>query len=199
MGPRAGTAPLHRPRCPRIDAPGRVVSGSRRAAPVPLLGLDNDVGILLRPGKPVEVFGTGSVRLEGEGIGDCRSSDGSATLRLYHRTPHAADILANGFVDSTVNPTRDGAWEGTWFSDTPMPATDGVEGGTVLVLELPSDVADAYRWKDPSKPIREFVLPARIANRYGPPRVHGRDGIIRDAATAAEDRDRWSEYGRSGG
>jgi cyanophycinase-like exopeptidase len=167
------------------------LEGAAETAPVPLLSLDDDVGIVIRPGAPLEVFGGGTIRLEAAGAGRVAPPEGAPMVRLYHRTPHADDIIAHGFVDSTVNPVRDGAWEGTWFSDTPLPVTDGVEGGTVLVLELPADVADGYRWQDPAKPFAEFVLPAHVANRYGPPLVHRPDGTNRDAVTNAAERERW--------
>jgi hypothetical protein len=102
------------------------------------------------------------------------------TVRLYHRTAAAEDILRLGFMDSMENRSRDGAWEGSWFSDTPLSTTEGPDGNTFLVLDVPRDIVERFEWPDGSKPYREFVLPREIANRFGPPSVLALDGTLRE-------------------
>jgi hypothetical protein len=68
----------------------------------------------------------------------------SPIIRLYHRTASADEILRNGFLDSLENGSRDGAWEGTWFADEPLSTSDGPNGDTFLVLDVPSSILEQF-------------------------------------------------------
>ena len=58
-----------------------------------------------------------------------------------------------------------------WFSDRPHNSNEGDEGDTIVEIEIPFDAIRKYLWKEQGKPYREFVIPAKVANRYGPPRI----------------------------
>ena len=120
-------------------------------------------------------------------------------MRLFHRTNASAAnlILKDGFKDRS-DPTRTNLGfydqipeiKAVWFSDAPL---DGREGRQLL-LEIPDQVAqkvdktvrmglwgrsslvvksDAQNQSqdviEANKPYQEYIIPAEIANQYGPP------------------------------
>jgi cyanophycinase-like exopeptidase len=149
------------------------------SAPVDVVAMDDGMGVLLEAGRTPALVGDGEVR-RFPSAGPVPARPAGGVLRLYHRTPAAEEILRSGFADSLANPVRDGAWEGSWFSDVPVPPADGPDGDEVLVLEVPESVAARFAWRDPAKPYRQFVLPREVANRYGPPRRVTVDGAVVD-------------------
>ena len=47
---------------------------------------------------------------------------------------------------------------------------------TLLALQIPDEVLASpewalYEWVEPEKPYREWLIPAALANQYGPPQV----------------------------
>ena len=120
-------------------------------------------------------------------------------MKLFHQTSTAAAklILSNGFKDRS-DPTRTNLGfydqipeiKAVWFSDIPLYGDEDSQ----LLLEIPDEVAqkvnktvrmglwgrsslvvksDAqYRSTDvtqENRPRREYIIPAEIANQYGPP------------------------------
>jgi hypothetical protein len=159
--------------------PGSWLEELVASAPTDVVAMDDGTGLLLEPGRPPVTFGDGEVRRFPSPRPVPARPDGPV-LRLYHRTPAATEILRSGFVDSLANPVRDGAWEGSWFSDVPVPPEDGPDGDEVLVLEVPEAVAARFAWEDAAKSYRQFVLPREVADRYGPPRRLEPDGTVLD-------------------
>ena len=64
---------------------------------------------------------------------------------------------------------------GVWLSNEPLDGNEGAKGDTVLAIEIPEDLLAEYEWVEEGKPYREFMVPAEIVNRYGPPRIHDHD------------------------
>jgi len=151
-------------------------------ATIDVIAMDEGSALLLAPGESPCEMGSGRVRTfsSGEHALPAQARATVPTLRLYHRTAAADDILRVGFIDSQENRTRDGAWDGSWFSDAPLGAHEGPDGDAFLILDVPRSIAEAFEWKDPSKPYREFVLPREIANQFGPPSLLATDGSLRD-------------------
>lgn len=120
-------------------------------------------------------------------------------MRLFHRTSTEATtvILRDGFKDRS-DPTGANLGfynqipeiKAVWFVDTPL---DG-DGGKQLLLEIPDEVAQkvdktvrmglwgrsslvaksnprdgAAEAIEEGKAYQEFIIPAEIANQYGPP------------------------------
>ena len=92
-------------------------------------------------------------------------------MKLYHRTRNAEEIMREGFKDARGQFLTIHEWTGVWFSDRPLNSDEEGEGDTVLEIEIPFDAVRKYEWKEPDKPYRKFVIPAKLANRYGPPRI----------------------------
>ena len=120
-------------------------------------------------------------------------------MKLFHRTSTAAAklILSNGFKDRS-DPTRTNLGfydqipeiKAVWFSDAPMNGNEVRQ----LLLEIPDEVAqkvdktvrmglwgrsslvvksnnqnESPKVTQENRPRREYIIPAEIANQYGPP------------------------------
>src|SRR5436305_11586284 len=96
-------------------------------------------------------------------------------MKLFHRTYHAKAILAGGFKDGRGTYMTGIEHTGVWLSDVPLDINEGARGDTVLVLDMPEEVVAEYEWVEEGKPYREFLVPARLLNRYGLVAVHEED------------------------
>jgi len=85
-------------------------------------------------------------------------------MRLYHETPHADAILADGFRDGEGKYLTDGMHRGVWVSDRPLGEIG--EGGRVFVIDVPEDVVLEFEWVEEGKGYREFLVPAAILNAH---------------------------------
>jgi hypothetical protein len=81
-------------------------------------------------------------------------------MLLYQKTRAAETILQDGFPDGQVR-----------LADIPLALDVGTNGGIFLALHLPADVLSSCQLADEEKPYKEFLIPADLANRYGPPWV----------------------------
>ncbi len=109
-------------------------------------------------------------------------------MHVFHTTDGAAAILTDGFHDELGSYLPDQIYYGVWFADRPLDAHAGAHGDTVLVLDIPEDVLTPYEWingwgepdlRSPAAVLathayREFLVPAEIVNRYGPPQIYDR-------------------------
>jgi len=90
-------------------------------------------------------------------------------MKLFHPTRHAAEILRDGFGETTGTYLTPTDYSGVWLFDRPLDDHIGDDDPDVI-LEIPEDVAAPFEWLV-GMPYREFLMPARIVNQYGPPRV----------------------------
>jgi hypothetical protein len=94
-------------------------------------------------------------------------------LRVYHRTEHAAPILANGFRDGyklAVAPDEPAGvleFRGVWVSaDWPLDDSEGAHGDAVLELDIPEELFTRYEWAEEGGTYREAMIPAVDLNRH---------------------------------
>jgi hypothetical protein len=67
-------------------------------------------------------------------------------VKLYHRTPVGAVILAEGFRDGGGYFGTRNYREGVWLSDCALDLNEGAQGDDLLTVEIPeSEIAD-YEW-----------------------------------------------------
>lgn len=94
-------------------------------------------------------------------------------MRLYHRTYEALSILTEGFRDGEGHYGTNTILRGVWLSDIPLDANDrrgSIAGGR------PSRCSrTAARDRLGREDLREFLIPAGVLNRYGPPQLLSRD------------------------
>jgi hypothetical protein len=64
---------------------------------------------------------------------------------------------------------------GVWVSDRPLGLFEGAKGDGLLCLDVPDDVLKPFEWVEEGKPCREFLIPAEIINRFGPPELCDED------------------------
>lgn len=96
-------------------------------------------------------------------------------MKCFHRTPHADLILEHGFRDGEGTYMTGIIHRGVWLSDRPLTIFEGAKGNHLLSLEIPDDLLDEYEWIEEEKTYREFLVPADIVNRYGPPEMCDED------------------------
>jgi len=90
-------------------------------------------------------------------------------MRLFHRTHHADAILREGFRDGEGSYMTDAILRGVWLSEFPFDVNEGAEGNQLLQIDLPEEVAAQYEVIEEGRPYREFLVPAEVLNRHGPP------------------------------
>jgi hypothetical protein len=97
--------------------------------------------------------------------------DDLRVMKLFHPTRHAAEILRDGFGEETGTYLTPTDYSGVWLFDRPPDDQAGdVDPDVIMELEIPEDVVAPFEWLV-GRPYREFLMPARIVNQYGPPRV----------------------------
>jgi len=93
------------------------------------------------------------------------------TMKLFHPTRHAAEILRDGFGEMTGTYLTPTDYSGVWLFDVPLGDQIGDDDlDVILELEIPEDVVAPFEWFVGTS-YREFLLPAKTVNQYGPPRV----------------------------
>ena len=94
-------------------------------------------------------------------------------MRFFHRTSPtvAAAILAEGFRDGTGTYLTTNTYTGVWISDQALDENEGAFGDTLLSIDIPEEVVSEFEWIEEGKGHREFLVPAEIVNRFGPPNV----------------------------
>jgi hypothetical protein len=58
--------------------------------------------------------------------------------------------------------------KGVWLSNRPLDCNEGVPGDVVLAIDIPEQDVAEYEWIQDIG-YREFLIPAMVVNRYGPP------------------------------
>ena len=96
-------------------------------------------------------------------------------MKLYHRTFKAKQIVKHGFKDGKGYYLTHYLWKGIWFSNIScfagLDSGQAANGDTLLEMQIPFNIIRKYEWKEENKPYREFMIPAKLANKYGPPRI----------------------------
>jgi len=92
-------------------------------------------------------------------------------MKLYHPTMHAAEILRDGFGETSGTYLTESDHSGVWLFDRPLESYMGGGDAVVLLeLEIPEPIASPFQWVT-SLPYRQFLMPAALINKYGLPRV----------------------------
>ena len=110
------------------------------------------------------------------GGADCRftrpiSINKSNSVRLYHPTMHADEILRDGFGERSGTYLTATDHSGVWLFDRPVDRRmGGGDEAVLLEIEIPERVVAPFEW-GVGLPYRQFLLPARLINLYGPPRI----------------------------
>jgi hypothetical protein len=95
-------------------------------------------------------------------------------MKLYHPTKHAAEILRDGFGESSGTYLTETDHSGVWLFDRPPYNHLGHDRDVMLELEIPEAIVAPFEW-DVGLPYREFLMPAALVNLYGPPRISPQD------------------------
>jgi hypothetical protein len=111
---------------------------------------------------------------QGPGFGERKWLEANPMI-VYHRTYYAEAILRDGFRDASGTYLTSGTHKGVWFSDVPLDENEGADGDTVLAIDIPDDMLAPCEWIEEEKAHREFLCPAELVNRFGPPKIHEDD------------------------
>jgi hypothetical protein len=126
---------------------------------------------------------------------------GESDMQVYHRTYEAEKILTEGFQARTGHQLTANAATGVWFSDMPLEGNEGAHGNkgasgdTLLTLEIPAKVLSKYEIAADGNPYREWLIPARIADGYGPPKIHDHDYAGSTPEELRQAGMRWEGFG----
>jgi len=90
-------------------------------------------------------------------------------MQVFHRTPFGPSILDDGFRDGEGTYMTGATHKGVWVSDRPLDFGQGAKGDDLLTLDIPAEVLEPFEWIEEEKPYREFLIPAKVVNQYGPP------------------------------
>ena len=92
-------------------------------------------------------------------------------MRLYHPTMHAEEILRDGFGERSGTYLTATDHSGVWLFDRPVDRRmGGGEQAVLMEVEIPEEVVEPFEFGS-GLPYRQFLVPARVINRYGPPRL----------------------------
>lgn len=70
------------------------------------------------------------------------------TMRAFHRTSHAPDILRDGFKDAEGTYLTDRVWRGVWVSDRPLDINEGATATCCLLSMFPPNSSPSTNgWK----------------------------------------------------
>jgi hypothetical protein len=90
-------------------------------------------------------------------------------VKLYHPTMHSTEILRDGFGETSGTYLNETDYSGVWLFDRPVDKRmGGGDEAILLELEIPESVVEPFEWVI-GVPYREFLVPARLVNRYGRP------------------------------
>ena len=86
-------------------------------------------------------------------------------MKLYLWTVNKKAVEKYGFTDGAKRSERD--IRGVWFADQILGPLDGVgEGSELLTVEIPTEIIEAFEWKEQGTGYREWCIPADIVNKY---------------------------------
>ena len=89
-------------------------------------------------------------------------------MYFYHSTTKKAlkSILKNGFKDGTGYYRTCELFTGVWLSNKPLDENEGTQGHCILRISIPIDKILKYEWIELGKPYREFLVPAKVVNKW---------------------------------
>jgi hypothetical protein len=92
-------------------------------------------------------------------------------MRLYHPTRHTAEILRDGFGETSGTYLTESDHSGVWVFDRPVDRMlGGGDDAVMMVIEMPDAVVLPFETSGPF-PYRQFLMPAALLNLYGPPEL----------------------------
>lgn len=96
-----------------------------------------------------------------------RRKTNERTVKLYHRTGAAAEILEKGFRDGEGNYLTMNIYRGVWLSNVPLDENEGAQGDALLEVKVTASFAElaAFEWIEEGKPYREWLVPAAWLNK----------------------------------
>jgi len=90
-------------------------------------------------------------------------------MRVYHATTkeRAEAISKEGFKNHAGYYGTTKLFKGVWISNVilDVQVLRG-EKNIIFVLDIPEKIISYYEWIEKDKPYREFLVPAKILNRY---------------------------------
>src|SRR5260370_29299509 len=127
-------------------------------------------------------------------------------MRVFHVTSSAdaLQLLKNGFSDKQVGTyglqglTAEQA--GVLFADTPsLDVNNGVEGDTVLSLEMPEETFAKHEGVEEGQSYRWALIPLDIARSLGKPSVHDHEYAMPSRWDLVKAADNWEAAGKQRG
>ena len=115
-------------------------------------------------------------------------------LKTFHtsKIDKALAILAEGFRDVSFEAIA--GVTGVLVADRPLDIQDGVEGTTVLSLNLPDEEFARYELVEDGQPTGQAIVLAEILARFGPPTLYDHEFIGLSRHELYQAIRRWEEH-----
>ena len=103
----------------------------------------------------------------------------SHAAAFYHRTSaeRAARIIKEGFKDAAGTYGTDRIHHGVLLFDQPVHESDGQAGDTLLVVEMPRELIEAYEWPTAGQRYHIYLVPSVCLNGRAKIRVMDDDKL----------------------
>jgi hypothetical protein len=92
-------------------------------------------------------------------------------MLVFYRSDRAKTVIIEGFQDEMLIEGDGSAAVGCLFSIDPFDESIHAKGCTILFLELSPVIFNQYACPPVKQSARTALLPARVANQYGPPKL----------------------------
>lgn len=92
-------------------------------------------------------------------------------MLLFYRSDRAKTVITEGFQDEYLPPDAESSPAGCLFSTDPFDESIRPHGCMILFLDIPRVIFSQYALPRHNQQSRTALIPAEVANQYGPAKV----------------------------
>ncbi len=92
-------------------------------------------------------------------------------MLLFYRSDRAKAVITQGFQDESTSSDEKSGSAGCLFSTDPFDESIRMNGCMILFLDIPWTIFSQYALPSHSQQPRSALIPAEVANQYGPAKL----------------------------